>query len=255
MFRKCDAKQATGDALPQKYWSRTFANVSRIYFNVALAQEQFASFGYIIYSLYNVCAPWSNSYGHPYHIWNPYNLYPFLINDQSWFWDHGTYGPGFAVGYLVDTDELWGDQANIQNTLRVCIACIARQEGAEKMGRGQGLWSKAPLIPSENPRTWPRPIDFGMLKLLGSESGKACALGSTSDGKANKHEDMMLFDGDTTNIIMWEYSPANSRGNSTNKRQSSPSKFAGNFCCKNDSGGWFRNRIFAEVFIYQFPWT
>ena len=44
MLRKCEAKQATGDALPLNYWSRTFANVSRIYFNIALAQ----SFGYIL---------------------------------------------------------------------------------------------------------------------------------------------------------------------------------------------------------------
>ena len=41
-------------------------------------------------------------------------------------------------------------------------------------------------IPSENPRSWPRPMEFGMLKLLGSESEKTWALGSTSGWAKNR---------------------------------------------------------------------
>ena len=41
-------------------------------------------------------------------------------------------------------------------------------------------------ITSENPRSWPRPMEFGMLKLLGSESEKTWALGSTSGWAKNR---------------------------------------------------------------------
>ena len=96
----------------------------------------------------------------------------FLWSQRSW-----------AAHYLSPKDapqrQLW---PGIQ---RLCLT----KDGAE---RGEAEWAThvrrflVLTIPSENPRSWPRPMEFGMLKLLGSESEKTWALGSTSGWAKNR---------------------------------------------------------------------
>ena len=99
-------------------------------------------------------------------------IYFFLWSQRSW-----------AAHFLSPEDapqrQLW---PGIQ---RLCLT----KDGAE---RGEAEWAThvrrflVLTIPSENPRSWPRPMEFGMLKLLGSESEKTWALGSTSGWAKNR---------------------------------------------------------------------
>ena len=117
------------------------------------------------------------------NVWN--KLKPFYFEGtQFWpiyffLWSQRSWAAHFLSPEDAPQRQLW---PGIQ---RLCLT----KDGAE---RGEAEWAThvrrflVLTIPSENPRSRPRPMEFGMLKLLGSESEKTWALGSTSGWAKNR---------------------------------------------------------------------